>query len=85
MDGGKGNEGKWLSREKDVPVLHAGEFSGGLFEGDVVARGKGAEAPGDDGDRAKLGPRRVDHVRTGGVRFPVVPIPTLQIVVCASD
>lgn len=51
----------------------------------MVTWGKRAKAPGDDGDRAELRPCRVDHVGAGGVRFSVVPIPTLQIVVCASD
>lgn len=71
--------------EKDVPVLHASELAGGLFEGDVVTGGKRAEAPGDDGDGAELCARRVHHVGTGGVLFSVVPIATLQVVVCASD
>lgn len=71
--------------ERDIPVLHAGELAGGLFEGDVVAWGKRAKAPGDDGDRAELCPCRVHHVWAGGVRFSMVPISTLQIVVRASD
>lgn len=74
-----------MEAEKDVPVLHASELAGGLFEGDVVTWGKRAKAPGDDGNSAELCSCRVHHVGTGGILFSMVPIATLQIVVCASD
>lgn len=67
-----------------TPVLHASVFPRRLFERDV-ARGEGAEAAGDDGHGAELGPGLVDHVGAGGVLLAVLAIPPLQVVVRAGD
>lgn len=50
-----------------------------------MARSEGAKAASDDGHRAELGPRLVDHTGAGGVLLAVVPISPLQVVVRAGD
>lgn len=67
-----------------TPVLHARVFACGLLQGDV-AWSKRAEAAGDDGHGAELGPGLVDHVGAGGALLAVVPIPPLQVVIRAGD
>lgn len=67
-----------------TPVLHARVLPRGLLERDVP-RGEGAEAAGDDGHGAELGPGLVDHVGAGGALLAVVPIAPLQVVVRAGD
>ena len=68
-----------------TPVLHASVFARGLLEGDVVPGSEGAKAAGDDGHRAELGPRLVDHIGAGGTLLAVVPVAPLQVVVRAGD
>ncbi len=50
-----------------------------------MAWGEGAEAAGDDGHRAELGPGLVHHVGAGGTLLAVVPISPLQVVVRTGD
>lgn len=56
----------------------------GLLERDVSG-GEGTEAAGDDGHRAELGPRLVDHVGARGVLLAVLAVSTLQVVVGAGN
>lgn len=46
---------------------------------------EGAKAASDDGHSAELGPGLVHHVGAGGILLAVLPVPPLQVVVCAGD
>lgn len=71
-----------------IPIFHASLLRGGLFERNVVLRGEGPQAASDDSDSAEFGPGCVHHIGGGGALLAqksVLAIPTLQIVLCASD
>lgn len=77
--------GEWVRAGRTtLPIFHARVLARGLLEGDVVARREGAKAAGDDGHRAELGPRRVDHVGAGGA-LAALPVAALQVVVGTRD
>lgn len=51
-------------RKFSVPVLHAGEFSSGLLQGNVVPVREGAQAASNQSHRSKPCPCRAGRVRT---------------------
>lgn len=69
-----------------IPVLHAGEFGGGLLQVVVVTVGEGAQAAGDQSHGAEACPRLAGRVGAGGVLLDVLAIPgRLQAVVRACE
>lgn len=71
-----------------VPIFHASLLGGGFLERDVVLRGEGPQAAGDNRHRPEFGPGGVHHVGSSGVLLadePLFPIATLQVVLRAGD
>lgn len=56
-----------------VPVLHAGQLGGGLFEVVVIAVGEGAQAASNQGHCAESSAGMAGCVGAGGVLLAVLP------------